>query len=272
MSTELESKQPNWEFFKVACTVWASIFIMGYINAFSLSLQRYDYFAYHGYDYEQYWRLGAMLTAQTGNLVWMGKHLASGYWAGLITTLALFFGFAAGNIFGFYHKSRFTNKKKQFFFSWSCFILPLITFPVYMHFIPSDLAVFIMGFAAGTGLSFFRQVYHLDINNAMATGSARFVGLWFWEACIRRAKTEKKELFTFGLFAVCILVFVFGAALYTLVAGLSQGAVIGNFWISEFVLIGICLIPFIFAPKNPDLVKPTGTYGGGINYTTPTKK
>ena len=240
--TESELKQQNREILKVALATWASIFVMGFINAFSLSLFRYEH--------QEYWLLGAMLTPQTGNLVWMGKHLASGNWAGLLTTLMLFFGFAAGNIFGFYHKSKFTDKRKQFFFSWTCFIAPLIVFPFYMRFIGTNVAFLIMGFVAGSGLSFFRQVYHLDVNNAMATGSARFIGLWFWEACVRKAKTEKKEMFTFGLFSVCILAFVFGASLYTLVSGLGGTPLWNNFYISEFVLIVICLIPYSFAPKD----------------------
>ena len=255
--SESEQKQKNREMFKVACTVWASIFIMGFINAFSLSLIRQYY-----YDD---WLLGAMLTPQTGNLVWMGKHLASGNWAGLLTTIMLFVGFGAGNIFGFYHKSKFADKRKQFFFSWTCFILPIIIFPVYMHFIGTNIAMFIMGFAAGTGLSLFRQVYHLDVNNAMATGNARFMPLWFWRACIRRDRTADKEVFTFVLFTVCILSFVFGASLYTLASKFGPTG-IANFYISEFVLIVVCLIPYSFAPKDPNLVKPTGTYGGGINY------
>ncbi|MCL1991805.1 MAG: DUF1275 domain-containing protein [Spirochaetes bacterium] len=238
---------------KVAFVTWASIFVMGYMNAYGLGTGN--------------WLLGAMVTPQTGNFVWMGKNLADGNWPALFTNFMLFFGFAGGNIFGFYTKSITPNKTKQFLFSWTCFIIPVILFPITMSFVANtSVAFFVMGFAAGCGLSFFRQVFHLDINNAMATGSARFVGLWFWEACIKKAKTEKKEMLTFVLFFVCLFSFSAGAFLYTIVANtLFAGASLWILYSGELVLIIVCIIPYALAPRDPDFVKPRGEYGGGIN-------
>jgi ABC-type microcin C transport system permease subunit YejB len=131
--------------------------------------------------------------------------------------------------------------------------------------------VLILGFAAGVALSFFRQMYHLDINNAMATGSARFFGLWLYEALIKRKKTEKKECFTFVLYTILIVVFVLGASIYTWLSyvgslvddfwNLSTGN--ANFYVSELALIIICIIPYFFAPHSA-FTKPQGKYGGGI--------
>jgi len=255
--------------FNIAFITSASVFIMGYINAFSLSEAR----VVAEYD----WLLGTMITAQTGNLVWMGKSLASGDWFKFFTTVMLFLGFVVGNIYGYALKDKFKNKATQFFFNWTSFVLPLITFPFYLHFIGTFVALFILGFAAGTALSFFRQVYHLDINNAMATGNARFFGLWLYEAYMKKARTDKKEVFTFVLFTILVAVFVLGAAVYTWISDFGPmifpvwylgGGVHAGFYFTELALIIICIIPYFF-PPCPVFTKPKGKYGGGI---TPEKE
>ena len=256
--------------FNIAFVTTASVFIMGYINAFSLS------FAREASDYA--WLLDqTMITAQTGNLAWMGKHLAEGNWYNFFRTIMLFLGFVIGNIYGYALKDKFVSKAKQFYFNWISFVLPLVLFPFYFRFIETSVALLILGFAAGTALSCFRQLYHLDINNAMATGSARFFGLWLYEAFMRRARTDKKEVFTFVLFTILVVAFVGGAAIYTLIARLGvlipnvwslPGGASPNFYVSELGLLIICIIPMFFAPCKV-FTKPKGKYGGGI---TPEKE
>ena len=254
--------------FNIAFVTCASVFILGYINAFSLSEARVA----AQYD----WLLGTMITAQTGNLVWMGKSLASGDWAKFLTTIMLFLGFVIGNIYGYALKDKFKSKAAQFYFNWASFVLPIIAFPFYLHFIGTSVALFILGFSAGVVLSCFRQVYHLDINNSMATGNARFFGLWLYEAFFRRARTDKKEVFTFVLFTILVLAFVMGAAVYTWLSMLGPlvhdvwylGGMHAGFYVSELGLIIICIIPLFFAPCKV-FTKPKGKYGGGI---TPEKE
>ena len=250
--------------FNIAFVTVASVFIMGYVNAISISLARDS----ATYD----WFLGAMITAQTGNLAWMGIRLASGQWAEFFVTVLLFLGFVIGNIYGYALKDKFKSKAVQFYFNWLSFVLPLVLFPFYFRFINTEIGMFILGFAAGTALSCFRQLYHLDINNAMATGSARFFGVWLYEAFCKKVKADK-AVFTFLLFTLLVVAFVGGAAVYTLfsqlgvmvsgvwpiIAGQSP-----NFYVTELALIVICIIPMFFTPCAV-FVKEKGEYGGGIN-------
>ena len=251
--------------FNIAFVTTASVFIMGYINGLSLS------FAREASEYA--WLLDqTMITAQTGNLAWMGKHLAEGNWYPFFRTIMLFLGFVIGNIYGYALKDKFKSKAVQFYFNWVSFVLPLILFPFYFRFIDTWTALLILGFAAGTALSCFRQLYHLDINNAMATGSARFFGVWAYEAFMKKKKAEK-ALFTFLLFTLLVVAFVGGAAVYTLFSQL--GVLVSNVWptiagqspnfyVSELAFIIICIIPMFFTPCAV-FTKPKGEYGGGIN-------
>jgi len=248
--------------FKVSFITAASIFILGYINAFALNTHD----------------LGSMITPQSGNIIWLGINAASGYWSFFANDLGLFFGFIGGVIFVLFTKNIFKNTL-QFFFNWTMFVLPVMLYPLIMQYVvPSYISFFILGFASGVALGNFRRIYHLEINNAMATGNVRFLGIHFAGAFLRK---NKNELADFWIFLLCVFLFAFGAFFYTIFAqfdynlGLDgRGYIIGlgdhNFrafrqtlGFSEYRidvissnivrvvgLIVFCTIPYFFFPKN----------------------
>ena len=248
--------------FKVAFMTGASIFVMGYVNALSLNTSD----------------LGVMITPQTGNVIWMGLNAAWGYWGLLLENLGLFFGFMAGAVFALFTQSLFKNKVLQFYYNWSVFAVPVILYPLIMQYVvPPALSFFVIGFASGAALGFFRKMYHMEINNAMATGNVRFLGLHFAGAFIKK---NPKEVATFWVFFTCVFLFAAGAFLYARLAlidynlGLAgDGSIIGlgdpvvrsfaqhmglgeyrieivTSNIVRFVgLLVICIIPYFFCPK-----------------------
>ena len=249
--------------FRVAFLTGASIFIMGYMNSYALNT----------YD------LGLMLTPQSGNIIWLGIYAASGYWHLFFDSLGLFLGFIIGVIFALFTQDFFKNKTTQFYFNWSVFVLPFIAYPLFMQYVlPPIVSYLVLGFACGVGLGFFRKMYHLEINNAMATGNARFLGLSFAEAFLKK---NKKEVVSFWIFFLCILLYVGGAFVYTKLAqadyhlGLAGSGVLiglGEQNIQSFRqtlgfgehridvvssnivryigLLLICIIPSFFFPKS----------------------
>jgi len=230
MGTEIVSREEKRATFKVAFITGATIFIMGYVNALALQTEQ----------------LGMMVTPQTGNVIWMGLNPAFGNWSAWISNLALFFGFIFGCAFAYLNQNLIKHKTGQFFLAWALFTLPVALYPFYMPFINSQVAFLAMGLSAGFGVGFFRKMYHLEINNAMATGNVRFVGTWFAEAFIRG---QKKSIFTFALFVLCVFLFAFGAFIYGLAHNLdARGA--ANFSVVRIALIVFCIIPCFFAPKN----------------------
>jgi len=249
--------------FKVAFMTAASIFVMGYLNGLALNTND----------------LGVMVTPQTGNIIWLGLNAASGYWGYFLENLGLMFGFMGGAVFALFTQSLFKNKNCQFFFNWSVFALPVILYPLVLQYVvPPVLSFFVIGFASGAALGFFRKMYHMEINNAMATGNVRFLGLHFAGAFIKK---NKKEVATFWVFFVCVLAFAAGAFLYATLARIDHnlglqgsGSIIGigdhsfrvlrqtlglgeyridivSSNIARFIgLIVICIIPYFFCPKN----------------------
>lgn len=235
------------------CTAFitaSTIFIMGFVNGMAL----------HTYQ------LSAMVTAQSGNVIWMGLNPVfaltqdSSYWASFASTLMLFFGFVFGCGFAVMTLAKFTNKLHQFFFNWAFFALPVALYPFYMQFINSQFAFLMMGLSAGFGVGFFRRMYHLDqINNAMATGSVRFLGVHFAGAFLKK---NKAELFTLWIFVICVLMFSLGAALFAFASHLDYSTGIVSeqvhrlfvrqdhalFSITHITLLVICVIPMFFAP------------------------
>jgi len=189
--------------FRVAFLTGASLFIMGYLNGYALNTAD----------------LGAMITAQTGNVVWLGLNAAAGYWVYFLENLGLFFGFVVGIIFALYTQNSFKNKSTQFYYNWTVFILPVLFYPLVLQYVaPPFVSFFVLGFASGAALGFFRKMYHLEINNAMATGNVRFFGLHFAGAFMKK---NKKEVSTFWIFFVCTFLFAFGAFVYATLARLD---------------------------------------------------
>jgi len=245
--------------FKVAFMTAASIFVMGYINGLALNTND----------------LGVMMTPQTGNIIWLGLNAASGYWTYFFENLGLMFGFMSGAVFALFTQSLFANKKSQFFFNWSIFIVPVLLYPLIMQYvIPPIISFFVIGFSSGAALGFFRKMYHMEVNNAMATGNVRFLGLHFAGAFIKK---NKKEVATFWVFFVCVLAFAGGAFLYAILAQLdfNMGSTIvglGDHGVREYRqtlglgeyridvvnsniiryigLVVICLIPYFFCPTK----------------------
>jgi len=238
--------------FQIAFITIASIYIMGYINAYALNTRD----------------LGLLVTPQTGNIIWMGINAASGNWRVFIDNLGLFFGFIIGAIFVIYTRTVFKNKSSQFYFDWSIFVIPTILYPLVLQFVvPSYVSLFILGFSSGVALGCFRQVYSLDINNAMATGNVRFIGVHFAGAVLKK---NKKELFNLWIFFLCVFMFAAGAFCYTKFAQMDnylcdtgKGYILGiadnnidtvpcNI-VRVIGLIVICLIPYFFYPQGTNL-------------------
>ena len=203
--------------FKVAFLTSASIFVMGYLNA--LALNTYD--------------TGAMITPQTGNVIWMGIFAASGYWWYFVQTLGLFFGFMGGAVFALYTQHLFKNKSTQFYWNWSFFAVPIMIYPILlMYTTPPWINFTVLGFSAGATLGFFRKMYHQEINTSMATGNVRFLGLFFAQALAKnsenkkeikymgekKVKAENMEAKSFWIFFVAVFAFAFGAFLYVMLA------------------------------------------------------
>jgi len=250
--------------FKVAFMTCASLFILGFINALAINTRD----------------LGLMITPQSGNVIWIGINAAAGYWPLFFDNLGLFFGFVVGVIFGFLTKECFKGSPLQFYFKWSMFVIPTMLYPLVLQYVvPSVISFFVLGFACGCVLEFFRKLYSLEINNAMATGNVRFFGLAFAGAFIKR---NQKEIITFWLFLLCIILYAGGAFVYTKLALLDynlgvdgNGFIIGlgdhaarvfrrhtlgygeyrvdvvSSNIARFIgLVVACVIPYFFCPKT----------------------
>ena len=235
--------------FKVAFITCASVFLMGYINAFTFNAPD----------------LGLMATPQSGNIIWLGINAASGSWRSFADNLGLFFGFIAGTVFAVFTQNIFKNKKIQFFFNWTTFVLPVILYPLVMQYVaPPYVSYFVLGFACGAALGFFRKLYHLEINNAMATANVRLLGLNFAGAYLKK---NKKEVAAFRLYLLCVFLYAAGAFFYTKFAQMDSGLGLdgrghaiglGGHYIdgapSNIVrvagLIVFCAIPYFFCPKS----------------------
>ena len=195
--------------FRVAFLTIMSIFIMGYLNA--LALNTYE--------------LASMITPQTGNVIWMGIFAASGYWGYFFETIGLFAGFMGGAVFALYTQNLFNDKKVQFFWNWSVFVLPVMLYPtLFQYLLHPVLSFTLLGFSAGAALGFFRKVYHMEINTSMATGNVRFLGLHFAQAFFKKKKNPeeaKLEVRTFWVFFAAVFSFAFGAFLYVMLARLD---------------------------------------------------
>ena len=212
---------------KVALLTFATIFIMGYINGYALNTPQ----------------LGMLVTPQTGNVIQFGLNTANGNFLALSKNIALFLGFVGGVIFALLTQNIFNNKIMQFFYNWSCFALPYALYPVYGEFVGSHIGLLVLAFASGAGLGFFRKIFHLDINNAMATGNVRMLGVWFGEAYVKKARTEKQEVFTFMIFLICVLLFAGGAFCF---------AVANKLGMKNVMLVVFCLAPYILAPTKSE--------------------
>jgi len=193
--------------FKVAFLTGASIFVMGYLNGYALNTAD----------------LGAMISAQSGNIIWLGLNAASGYWGYFLENMGLFLGFAIGVAFAMFTQSIFRSKVNQFFYNWTVFIVPILLYPLVLQYVaPPWVSFAVVGFASGAALEFFRKMYHLEINNAMATGNARFFGMHLAKAAAEKDKAKSKfELKTFAIFVICLALFALGAFLYASMARLD---------------------------------------------------
>ena len=234
-------KGKNVAAFKVAFLTGATIFIMGYVNAMAL---------------HTYW-LSKMVTPQTGNVVWMGVYPVVGDWSAWGAALLLFFGFVFGCGFAVCTNKKFENKTTQFFFNWLLFAVPVAIYPFIMDIIRTHVGFLLMGLSAGFGVGFFRVMYHLDqINNAMATGSVRFIGVYFAEVFVKK---NAKEKFTLVLFVICVALFALGGTVFAVMHGIDggvAGAPDSRTLVSQGVsavsiaLLVFCILPCVCAPKN----------------------
>jgi uncharacterized membrane protein YoaK (UPF0700 family) len=177
----------------------------------------------------------------------MGLNPVFGEWYRFASNLCLFFGFVFGCGFAIMTQNLMKSKTTQFFFNWGLFALPAALYPFYGPHVSTQVAFLMMGLSAGFGVGFFRRIFHLDqINNAMATGSVRFVGVYFAEVFLKK---NKKETLTLIIFVLCVLFFALGASLFG-IAFLIDNAGTFNFSVINAKLLGICVIPMFFAPKN----------------------
>ncbi|MCL2369730.1 MAG: DUF1275 domain-containing protein [Firmicutes bacterium] len=239
--------------FKVAALTIASLVIMGYLNALAL----------HNYE------LRAMISAQSGAIIWLGIYAGWGEWGRLIGTLGLFFGFMIGAVFALYTQRLFANKRLQFFYNWTAFILPIVLYPILMQYVvPPVISFFVLGFSAGATLGFFRRVYHMEINTSMATANVRFLGLAAAEGFFKKDTRGKNARATFWVFFAAVFAFAFGAFVYVMFAridnSLSANVIIGLYRGTRYcrisgqvihtnivVIIGLvlmCALPYFLCP------------------------
>ncbi|MCL2587736.1 MAG: DUF1275 domain-containing protein [Firmicutes bacterium] len=216
---------------RVAALTLASLFVMGYINALVL----------HTYD------MSTIVSAQTGNVVWMGINLAWGDWIALLENLGLLFGFMFGAIFALYTYKMFTNKKLQFFYNWTVFILPILLYPLVLQsYAPPVVSFLLLGFATGATLGFFRKIYHMEINTSMATANVRFLGLHFAKGFLKKDTRGKQGRATFWVFFTAVFTFAFGAFAYVMFARLDSA--IGFEYMTMIALAVFCLVPYFLCP------------------------
>jgi len=158
------------------------------------------------------------VTPQTGNIIWMGLFPAFGNWWAFGHTLILWGAFMLGAIIALFTGGLFKNPKVQFFYAWSTFTIPVLLHTLFFQYPSGSTAIsfILLGIASGASLGFFRKVYHVDqLNTAMATGNARFVGLHLARIfSTKDAEGKKKERFTFVIFFLAIFAFAFGAFVY----------------------------------------------------------
>jgi hypothetical protein len=203
MTTLKENMSQNtdkkWLFKLAFVTLW-SIFVMGYINGMAINSVY----------------MGVPVTPQTGNIIWMGLFPAFANWWAFGQTLILWGAFMGGAIVALYTGGLFKNPKVQFFYAWSTFAIPVVLYTMLLQHQTTAMGFILLGFASGTTLGFFRRVYHVDqLNTAMATGNARFVGLHLARIFTTKDGTAKrKEVKTFIIFFLAIFAFAFGAYLY----------------------------------------------------------
>jgi uncharacterized membrane protein YoaK (UPF0700 family) len=195
-----------------------STFILGYLNAYSLLF-----------------RNASLVSPQTGNLVNLGIRLSQGNTEGLLNNLMLFGGFAVGCFIAPWVASKISNKKKEFFISWTIFAIPAWLNLLLMGSIPPALSIFTLSFTSGIGLCFFRKIGKLDLNNNIMTGNLKNMFGTLFEVTILKNKEKSKN---FILYAVTILLFFIGA----LVAGLvSKAGESSTLWVVSILY----LIPYI---------------------------
>jgi len=240
------AKRGNKAAFNTAFITAATIFIMGYMNGMALHTDQ----------------LRAMVTAQSGNVIWMGLNPAFGNWSAFGANLLLFFGFVFGCGFAIMTLDKFKKKMTQFAFNWSLFALPVALYPFYMAHINTHVAFLLMGLSAGFGVGFFRRMYHIDqMNNAMATGSVRFVGVHFAGGFLKK---NKDEIFTLWIFIVAVAMFSLGAFAFAIASNFDylMGIIvepISRYFdrasaplisITNVVMVVICIVPCFFAPGS----------------------
>ena len=183
---------------KVAILTTMSIFVMGYLNALALNTHN----------------LGTMISAQSGNVIWLGINAAGGYWGAFLENFMLFAGFIAGIFLALCLSNKFKNPSTQAIFNWTLFIAPIIAYPLVLQYVvPPFISFFVLAFACGMALRFFRNMYHLQVNNAMATGSVMFLGV----------SLKDKKAFDLFLFFILVFAFAAGAFLYVMMARIDYG-------------------------------------------------
>ncbi|MCL1999660.1 MAG: DUF1275 domain-containing protein [Turicibacter sp.] len=233
---------------KVAFLTLATIFIMGYVNA--LALRTID--------------ITTMITAQSGNIVWLGMDFTRAvmgfdgvgyyddYWLMFFQRISLFLGFATGAGIALATKEIFQNKRLQFYYNWTLFAMPILAYPLILQYnIAPIVSIFLLGFSSGATLRFFRKLFHLEVNTAMATGSAMFVGMHFVEWI---KKKDRKELFTLFLFLLAVLMFSFGSGIYQMLHDIQYPVEFlpdqyNLFSTTNWALLAFCIIPYFFYPK-----------------------
>lgn len=191
----------KWPLKLAFVTLW-SVFVMGFINGMSIN--------------NVY--MGVPVTPQTGNIIWAGLFAAFGNWGAFGLTMTLWGAFMLGAIIALFTGGLFKNPKVQFVYAWSTFAVPVLLHTLVLQYPAGNTAIsfILLGFASGAALGFFRKVLHVDqLNTAMATGNARFVGLHLSRIfSTKDAEGKKKEKLTFLIFFLAIFAFAFGAFVY----------------------------------------------------------
>lgn len=211
-----KNNDKKWPFKLAFVTLW-SIFVMGFINGMSINSVY----------------MGVPVTPQTGNIIWSGLFAAFGNWSAFGLTLILWGAFMLGAIIALYTGGLFKNPKAQFFYAWSTFTVPVLLHTLVFQYPFGNTATsfILLGFASGAVLGFFRKIYHMDqVNTAMATGNARFVGLHLARIfSTKDAAGKKKERLTFIIFFLAIFAFAFGSFIYGMTFRLDAYSATGDY-------------------------------------------
>ena len=161
-----------------------STFILGYLDVFS----------------EQY-SGSAVVSAQTGNLMQLGKTLAQRDFSGALEHFSLFLGFAFGCGLAFL----IANFVKSPIKNWLIFSIIIYVTAILYSYLSIDVMDLMLSASAGIALTFFRNMSGVDLNNGIHTGNLKNLWSSLVNVVIFRHKEDSGKLERFSIVIFCFL-------------------------------------------------------------------